>query len=136
MKLKQELGIAYDTAWTMSHKVRHAMEDRDSLYILSGIVEVDDAFFGGAHAGSKRGRGTDKTAVVLGLSLNKNGHPGYVFAKVVDHIDGESLVNFAKEEIAPGSTIRCDDIPLITNWRKMVTKRMWKPISNKTTPNS
>ncbi len=108
MKLKQELGVAYDTAWTMSHKIRHAMGNRDSLYMLSGTVEVDDAFFGGAHEGSKRGRGTDKTAVVLGLSLNKNGRPEYVRAKVVDHVDGENLVKFAKEEIAPGSTIRCD----------------------------
>lgn len=108
MKLKQELDIAYDTAWTMSHKIRHAMGERDSLYLLSGTVEVDDAFFGGVHEGSKRGRGTEKTAVVLGLSLNKNGRPEYVCAKVVEHVDGESLVKFAKEEIADGSTIRCD----------------------------
>jgi len=50
----------------------------------------------------------EKTAVVLGLSLNKNGRPEYVRAKVVEHVDGESLVKFAKEEIADGSTIRCD----------------------------
>ncbi len=29
-------------------------------------------------------------------------------SKVVDHVDGESLVKFAKEEIVLGSTIRCD----------------------------
>ncbi len=90
MKLKQELDIAYDTAWTMSHKIRHAMGERDSLYLLSGTVEVDDAFFGGAHEGSKRGRGTEKTAAVLGLSLNKNGRSEYVCAKVVEHVDGET----------------------------------------------
>jgi len=108
MKLKQELGIAYDTAWMMSHKIRHAMGERDSLYLLSGTVEVDDAFFGGAHEGSKRGRGTEKTAVVQGLSLNENVRPEYVCAKVVEHVDGESPVKFAKEEIAGGSTIRCN----------------------------
>jgi len=33
----------------MSHKIPHAMGERDSLYMLSGTMEVDDAFFGGAH---------------------------------------------------------------------------------------
>ncbi len=67
-----------------------------------------------AHEGSKRGRGTDKTAVVLGLSMNKNGRPEYVRAKVVDHVDGENLVKFAKEEIVPGSAIRCDSYSTYT----------------------
>ena len=52
-KLQRDLGIAYDTAWTMSHKIRHAMGERDNLYMLSGTVEVDDAFFGGTHAGGQ-----------------------------------------------------------------------------------
>jgi len=34
-----------------------------------------------------------------------------VCAKVVDHVDGENLVKFAKEEIVPGATIRCDGYP-------------------------
>jgi len=46
-KLQRVLGIAYDTAWTMSHKICHAMGERDSLYLLSSTVELDDAFLGG-----------------------------------------------------------------------------------------
>ncbi len=118
MKLKQELGIAYDTVWTMSHKIRHAMGDRDSLYMLSGTVEVDDAFFGGAHEGSKRGRGTDKTAVVLGPSLSKTGRPKYMCAKVVEHVDGKSLVKFAKEKLRLVRPYGAMDIPHTTNWRR------------------
>ena len=44
MRLKRELGVAYDTAWTMSHKIRHAMGERDGLYKLLGTVEVDELF--------------------------------------------------------------------------------------------
>jgi hypothetical protein len=73
LRLKNELGIAYDTAWTMSHKIRKAMGERDANYLLSGTVEIDDSFFGGAHAGSKRGRGTDKAAVVFGVSYDGKG---------------------------------------------------------------
>jgi hypothetical protein len=32
--LASELGIAYQTAWTIQHKVRKAMGDRDSFYVL------------------------------------------------------------------------------------------------------
>jgi ribosomal protein L37AE/L43A len=111
LKLKRELKIAYDTAWTMSHKIRKAMGDRDSLYLLSGIVEIDDSFFGAAHEGSKRGRGTDKTPVAFALSLNEKGRPGYLRAKVCSAVDGDNLVEFAKDCIAPGSVLRSDGLP-------------------------
>jgi transposase-like protein len=108
LRLKNELGIAYDTAWTMSHKIRKAMCQRDSGYLLSGTVDIDDCFFGGAHEGSKRGRGTDKTAVVFGVSLDEKGRPQYLKAKVVTAVSGDTLSDFAKENIKPGSLLRCD----------------------------
>ena len=110
LKLKRELNIAYDTAWTMSHKIRKAMGDRDSLYLLSGTVEIDDSFFGAAHEGSKRGRGTDKTPVAFALSVDEKGRPGYLRAKVCSAVDGENLVEFAKDCIAPGSLLRSDGL--------------------------
>ena len=111
LRLKRELKIAYDTAWTMSHKIRKAMGDRDSLYLLSGTVELDDSFFGAAHEGGKRGRGTDKTPVVFGLSLDEKGRPGYLRAKVCAAVDGENLVEFAKDCIESGSLLRSDGLP-------------------------
>jgi len=111
LKLKRELKIAYDTAWTISHKIRKAMGERDSLYLLSGTVEADDSFFGAAHEGSKRGRGTDKTPVVFGLSLDALGRPGYLRAKACSGVDGDILADFAKNCIAPGSLIRSDGLP-------------------------
>jgi len=41
--------------------------------MLSGTVEADDSFFGAAHEGSRRGRRTDKTPAVFGLSLDALG---------------------------------------------------------------
>jgi hypothetical protein len=37
---------SYGTAWTMLHKIRDAMRQRDSRYQLKGVVELDGAFFG------------------------------------------------------------------------------------------
>jgi transposase-like protein len=111
MRLKRELSIAYDTAWTMTHKIRNAMKQRDENYVLQGIIELDDAFFGSPSEGAKRGRGTDKTPVVIGLSLGDEGHPLYVRAQVIENVDGDTVTALAKELIAKGSEIRSDGYP-------------------------
>src|SRR5207253_5226927 len=66
-RLSEELEVTYKTAWLMLHKIRQAMRKRDAEYSLAGIVELDDAFFGAPSEGGKRGRGTDKTRVLVGL---------------------------------------------------------------------
>jgi len=108
LSLKTKLGISYNTAWTMSHKIRHAMSKRDENYMLGGIVELDDTFFGTPSEGGKRGRGTDKTAVLVSVSLSNEGKPKYAKMKVVDSVDGTNVKNFAKKAIAHGSEVRTD----------------------------
>jgi hypothetical protein len=48
--------------------------DRDAEYQLAGIVEVDDTYFGGPKSGGKRGRGTEKTQVIVAVSLDLFGN--------------------------------------------------------------
>ena len=108
MQLKRELKIAYDTAWTISHKIRKAMGNRDENYLLSGFVEIDESFFGTPSEGEgKRGRGTDKTPVVVGLSL-VNGKPRYVKAQVLSAVDGDSIAGFAEKNIKKGAFVASD----------------------------
>ena len=55
--MKRELEINdYKTVWAMARKVRKAMPGRDAKYTLSGLVEVDESFFG-PKSEEKRGRG-------------------------------------------------------------------------------
>jgi transposase-like protein len=110
LRLKRELGIAYDTAWTMSHKIRKAMGDRDDLYLLQGVVEMDEAFFGSPDEGGKRGRGSDKTPVVIGLSLGKKGEPEYCKAQVLNRADGEAVKAFAISAVEPGTVVITDGL--------------------------
>jgi len=110
LALKSELGIAYNTAWTMSHKIRHAMSRREGHYMLGGVVEMDDAFFGASSEGGKRGRGTDKTAVIVSVSLSEDGKPRYAKMKVVDAVDGETIKEYAEKSVAKGSEIRTDGL--------------------------
>ena len=107
-RLAEEIEVTYKTAWLMLHKIRQAMRKRDAEYTLAGIVELDDAFFGAPTEGGKRGRGTEKTKVLVGLSLNKQGHPLYLKMEVIPDIKGKTLKDFAQKAIVPGTTISSD----------------------------
>jgi len=85
-----------------------AMMERDWDYMLSGTVEVDDVFFGSADEGGKRGRGTDKTQVIVGLSLNEKGRPLYLKMESVNDLTKTSVGNFTSMNIVSGSTISTD----------------------------
>jgi transposase-like protein len=108
--IAKEVEVAYGTAWLMLHKIRHGMTERDSFYVLEGFVEMDDTYFGAPTEGGKRGRGTDKTKVVVGVSLNSKGHPLFIKMQVVENLKGETLLDFAKICIQQGSTVISDGL--------------------------
>jgi hypothetical protein len=54
----------YKTVWTMGHKIRKALADRDANYKLAGLIEMDDTYFG-APKPRKRGRGAAGKAKVV-----------------------------------------------------------------------
>lgn len=107
-QLMVDLELSYYVAWLMLHKIRKAMGERDEKYLLGGLVELDETFFGAPTEGGKRGRGTDKTPVLVGVSLDKAGRPQYVKMSVISDVKGETLAKFAKENIVAGSTISSD----------------------------
>src|SRR5664279_3469645 len=47
MQLKKEIGVSYQTAWLLLHKLRKAMADRDRGYKLGGLIEADKGYVGG-----------------------------------------------------------------------------------------
>lgn len=85
------------------------MGEHDATYALAGIVELDDAFFGAPTEGGKRGRGTEQSKVLVGLSLNRIGHPQYVKMQVIPNVKGKTLIEFAHQNSEEGSTIRSDE---------------------------
>ncbi len=50
MKLHRHLGISYNAAWRMKHKLMQVMMERDHNNKLSGLIELDDAYLGGGRA--------------------------------------------------------------------------------------
>ena len=75
VQLSSELEIAYSSAWYLLHRLRKAMGQRDQDYVLSGIVELDDTYFGAPKSTGKRGCGTEKTSALAAVSHSEQGHP-------------------------------------------------------------
>ena len=87
-QVARDLGIRQATAWNIMTKIRKAMGTKESK-LLKGIVEMDETYIGGKprksndkKSDSKRGRGTNKTAVIGMVERN-----GDVKTEVVNKSD-------------------------------------------------
>ena len=47
LELKRQLGVSYQTAWSVKHKLLQVMLERDADDQLTGVVEIDDVYWGG-----------------------------------------------------------------------------------------
>ena len=107
LRLAKQLNLGYKTAWLMLHKIRAAMGDRDARYQLQGLVEVDDAFFGGVRAG-KVGRGADNKTPVIVMVESRGEQAGYLSMKSVSQVSREEVESVIEEKVVDGATIKTD----------------------------
>lgn len=108
VQLSRTLDIGYETAWYLLNRIRSAMGQRDERYQLSGIVEMDDAYVGGSTHSGKRGRGTDKSKIVIGLSKSEADEARFVRMQTVSDLRTETLQQIADRMLAPRSLVECD----------------------------
>ena len=105
--LKRMLGLgSYETAWTWLHKLRRAMvrprQDR-----LTGTVQVDETFIGGAKSG-KRGRGAEGKALVMIIAQEKEKGTGRIRLRRIEDASADSLEAAIKETVELGTLIKTD----------------------------
>jgi len=115
LSLKNAIQVSYPTAWFMLQKIRQAMGKKDQSYTLNGTVVVDDAFFGGVVEGKKRGRGTEKTTVLVAVSLNKDQEPLFAKMTILENLKNKPVSEAISEMIDIGSIIRSDAHKTLTN---------------------
>jgi len=103
----------YEAAWTILHKLRRAMV-RPARERLSGEVEVDETYVGGAVPG-KRGRGALGKAIVaiaveaLGVGeRSKRAASGRVRLARISDCSELSLTAFCEEAIEAGAVVYTD----------------------------
>ena len=103
-----ELG-SYHTAWSMGHKIRQAMIQRDSLYTLGGTVETDEIFIGGKQSlDERRSKGDNKTPFLIAVEENPDGGPRFLSFEELESIYEEHVVPAIKKHVRTGSKIKSD----------------------------
>ena len=107
LQLKRNLGMAYQTAWFLCHRIRYAMDQEPLAGMLRGVVEADESYFGGKPRRgekAKRGRGTKKSPVMVLVERD-----GKARAKPIKRVDAATLKGEIRKHVHPSSTINTDD---------------------------
>ena len=104
---ERTMGIRYQTAWTILQRYRVAMV-RNNRQRLSGTIEVDETLVGGVKHGGKRGRGTNKSVVVIAVEVIEPKGFGRVRMRHITDASGANLVPFVCDVVSPGSVVQTD----------------------------
>ena len=115
LALKRQIGVSYNTAWSMKHKIMQVMKERDDSKPLSGVIQLDDVYWGGERRGGKRGRGSaNKAPFVAAVSLNNEGRLIALNMNVVKGFRLTEISRWAKHHLQPGSTVISDGLACFT----------------------
>ncbi len=105
--LQRILGLgSYQTAWMWLHKLRRAMV-RPGRDKLTGTVQVDETYIGGAKPG-KRGRGAEGKSLVLVVAQENGKAVGRVRLVKINDASSDSLEAAVKETVVPGAKVKTD----------------------------
>jgi len=131
--IQQNLGLpSYQTAWTLLQKLRKAMVRSDRTK-LSGIIEVDESYIGGAKEGGKRGRGSEnKVPVLVAVELQelsikkgdvrKDYYRKYRLSRVrmqcMEDVTQASIIPFILNNVERGSTVITDGLRSYASLKK------------------
>jgi transposase len=106
-ELQRQLGVTYKTAYRIGMQIRKLTENTQNFdTLLSGHVEMDEAYVGGRVSGLGGGRGAPNKTVVFGLAERK----GRMVARVVPNVKTATLRPIVLETVAPGSTVSTDEL--------------------------
>jgi transposase-like protein len=102
LQIQRQIGCgSYRTAWFMCHRLRAAMHDPEFRQLM-GIVEVDEAYFGGKDKNQhwdkksgKSGLGSDKIPVIGAISRKGN-----VVCQMIEHADAKTLNGFVRKVVS------------------------------------
>ena len=111
-ELQHQIKVTYKTAWYVNRRLRDAMRLANDKYKLTGIVTMDEAYFTGrentTETVQKRGRGTNKSKVIVAVSLTEDSKPMYARMQVVNNFKAKTIEKFAECYIEKGSKIITD----------------------------
>ncbi len=113
IELQNQLGLSrYEIMWKLMHKIRTAMGNRDNMYKLEDMVEMDEGYFKVAtpcQKKLKRGRGSEgvQSVMVIAESVplediknyTESKHCRYFKLKVMENHKGNEVASTVKNNI-------------------------------------
>ena len=106
--LKRVLGLgSYQTAWTWLHKMRLAMV-RPGRDMLSGHVEVDETYIGGAEEGVRGRKTVTKSIVIIAIEVHSPKGFGPIRLRQIPDVTGPTLIGFIKDVVSAGAIVSTD----------------------------
>lgn len=145
-ELQRQLGHKrYEPIWLMMHKLRDVMGQRDALYELTDIVELDEGFFTTEtddqekDAPLKRGRGSQRKTKVVVMAESKpvdekktkkgkERKVGHIKMVVIDNLRADTIDTIVKLDIDNQATIDSDDSTSYVNLKDMVKEHRPKVV--------
>ena len=111
LELSRRLGVSYNTAWKIHHKLAQVMMERERAKPLEGRVEVDDAYLGGERNGGKRGRGSPgKVPFVAAVETTADGKPVRVKTRRVKSFSKKHIEALAGRIVKRGTKVVTDGL--------------------------
>jgi len=111
LELHRLIHVNHKTAWLMLHKIMEVMRVAEEDRILSGRIEMDDAYLGGKCKGGKPGRGAaDKQPFIAAVQTTdeEEPHPHYMKLAPVTTFSCDEVKRWTKQHISPGSHVVTD----------------------------
>lgn len=132
LQLSRDLGVDYKTAFVLLHKVRESIETARQHGALSGVVEVDGAYFGGyvKPANDKTDRKDRRKKIHQSgkrqsvIVMRERGGRTLTYVTATE-AEGVALV---KESVEHGATLHADEA---SHWDKLAANFPIKRINHK-----
>jgi transposase-like protein len=108
LQLSRHLDVNYRTAWSICHKIRKAMNDKN-LSAFGGVVQMDETYIHTNNDDDDKNSGGGKkirsknTTPVVGMSAG-----GKIKAFGTKNIMAGTLLHFARRNIVEGSMVHTD----------------------------
>jgi len=120
LELMRHLGVCYQTAWALKHKLMQAMWVRERSRTLGGTVQIDEAFLGGQASGKASQGRKGKVPLLAAVSATPEGKPAQVCLSQ-QPATGEDVVVFCLNSLKPGTLVVSDGAPSFnyTAWNRL-----------------
>jgi len=111
LELSRQIGVSYNAAWRIKHKLMQVMLERGGTKRLHGRIEIDDSYLGGKRVSGKRGRGAGrKTPFIAAVETDMDKKPQRIKLSKVNGFLQEEIERWSIENLEPGTRVVSDGL--------------------------